>query len=184
MSLRQLALPAGGPRLRVRHLQVRVEDGDVAGDDVGHRIDARERQVGRRAEVGAVAEEDRSRRAEVAERVVPVRRLRDAGVVVDRAGEVGHAGAVVAERVAGAEHAVAFVVPRIVPRIAAVAAQRPREAEVRREVVAVGVVGALALVVLHELAAAARSCAPGWKRLQLARIAPQTSADVVDGRFE
>ena len=85
--LRQLAPDAARPRLRVRRLDVRVEDVDRVGEERRQRI-YRRRGEGRRAETIGLAEEQRQTeavvRSAIAERLVAVRRDRDAGVVAER----------------------------------------------------------------------------------------------------
>lgn len=107
--------------------------------------------TGRRPEVRTVAEQDAPWRAEIVQAVISACRLRDPGVVVDRSREVARAGTVVAERVAGAHHAVPFHPAQDAAEHPGLTAKRPREAEARCKVVVVGVVRPFALVELDEL---------------------------------
>ena len=123
---------------------------DVPRDDVGHWIHTRSRER-RRAELSRVPDEDGTRRAaEIPVALAPSGVDLHARVVVDLSREVGHPGAVVAERVAGPDDAVSFLAPEDRAHQPVGPAERPGEPEIRREVVAIGLVGVDALVVLDE----------------------------------
>ena len=144
----QLALPADRVRLRVRHLQVRVEDVQAVGDRRRDRIRHRRRR--RQRQRAGVAEQHRER-AEVAGGRVAVQRDRDAAVVAERAGEVRHAGTVESHRPAAADDAVAFLRAEDQPADRVVLARHlPRRAGARREVVAIGIEGVGARRVLDQ----------------------------------
>ena len=139
---------AGLPGVGARHPQVRAEDRDVAGDDLGVR-ERRRLHEARRTEAARLAQQERQR-PEVAEPQLTEHAERHAGVGANRIGEGAEAEPRVAARVTGADREVAGRTGEAVQPAVAARARRPRDARARRDVAPVHRIRPLAFAQLME----------------------------------